>query len=820
MSRRLSSPRLRSCSPCWSAPRPRAQTDATAALGAPAHVVGRRGDGDRSSATARRAGGREPAAARRATACRTESGRARDRPARRQHPRSRSTHDRRPARRRPGPADRRSDRLRAVAQRPAATRGATTRWMPGRKRAVHATPASTASSAGRVRRGPAFLEVSVVRGEAACCDADGASVPLSRGRARAGGAGPGRPATGTFNSALSRRVSRVGRDAARAARRRAVERLPAAGTAGLRRHVRPRRLLGGLGRLRLGLVPAGRRPTGGRTTYGGWYAVTAGDGRGSARDRWAWPTHHYGRWGYGSRRLVLDPGRGWGPAWVSWGFAPAIVSWCPLGLEQLRRCSASRSAGRSATASPWRGWTVVPQPRVRTGAATGSSRTRFAASTCARWNARASTWARAGRPFRASPVGRGDGGCARRACRAARRRRPRQRVGEPAAPCRGRRPRGRPRRGRRALPRAVRSARPSAGRAAGASPRTPSGPGRVTAVPRSTASPARRRPRRRLRRGRQRPSRPAGRRRAWLGPRPRWSPVRRTRSPYSLVALELRRPRTSSTPDRSCGDRGASARSGRPRPARGGRSIARPPAPSRERLVGRRVPPAPPYRRGPSARGRPRAGAAAAARRAVRPARRYGGSGGRGGARSGGGAARRRRAGAAPGAVRARECRCGSADGGAHRGVGVPQRAGRIGALCTSALCERGVESPRGPRSHPRRPARRPRRARSSSPPSSAIVSGIVFAYAGDLPQISALDDYAPEHDHARLRGERPGRRRVRDRAPRRGQVRRHLAAAAPGDRLGRGRRLRPALRRQHLAHRRSRRSRTSSSGGWRARAR
>ena len=27
----------------------------------------------------------------------------------------------------------------------------------------------------------------------------------------------------------------------------------------------------------------------------------------------------------------------------------------------------------------------------------------------------------------------------------------------------------------------------------------------------------------------------------------------------------------------------------------------------------------------------------------------------------------------------------------------------------------------------------------------------MLFAYAGDLPQISALDDYSPEHHHARL---------------------------------------------------------------------
>ena len=32
------------------------------------------------------------------------------------------------------------------------------------------------------------------------------------------------------------------------------------------------------------------------------------------------------------------------------------------------------------------------------------------------------------------------------------------------------------------------------------------------------------------------------------------------------------------------------------------------------------------------------------------------------------------------------------------------------------------------------------------------ILSGVLFAYAGDLPQVSALDNYSPEHHHARLR--------------------------------------------------------------------
>ena len=57
------------------------------------------------------------------------------------------------------------------------------------------------------------------------------------------------------------------------------------------------------------------------------------------------------------------------------------------------------------------------------------------------------------------------------------------------------------------------------------------------------------------------------------------------------------------------------------------------------------------------------------------------------------------------------------------------------------------------------------------------ILSGVLFAYAGDLPQISRARRLPPEHDHARLRARRPGDRRVRHRAPRRRRLRRHHPA-------------------------------------------
>src|SRR6185295_14708019 len=50
-------------------------------------------------------------------------------------------------------------------------------------------------------------------------------------------------------------------------------------------------------------------------------------------DAWAWPTHHYGRWGYASNAWFWIPGRTWGAAWVSWSFADDYVSWCPLGYD-------------------------------------------------------------------------------------------------------------------------------------------------------------------------------------------------------------------------------------------------------------------------------------------------------------------------------------------------------------------------------------------------------------------------------------------------------------------------------------------------------
>jgi hypothetical protein len=71
-------------------------------------------------------------------------------------------------------------------------------------------------------------------------------------------------------------------------------------------------------------------------------------------DLWAWPTHHYGRWGYGRNRWFWIPDRRWAPAWVSWGGAPGYVSWCPLDYHNRPIFSLSVSSGRG-----WNGWTTV-----------------------------------------------------------------------------------------------------------------------------------------------------------------------------------------------------------------------------------------------------------------------------------------------------------------------------------------------------------------------------------------------------------------------------------------------------------------------------
>ncbi len=78
------------------------------------------------------------------------------------------------------------------------------------------------------------------------------------------------------------------------------------------------------------------------------------------RDRWAWPTHHYGRWGFTGNFWYWIPANVWGPAWVSWGFAPGYVCWSPLGWDGFPVIG-FRSGYPGFGFNPWRGWTVVPR---------------------------------------------------------------------------------------------------------------------------------------------------------------------------------------------------------------------------------------------------------------------------------------------------------------------------------------------------------------------------------------------------------------------------------------------------------------------------
>ncbi|MGQ0734073.1 MAG: DUF6600 domain-containing protein, partial [Acidobacteriota bacterium] len=80
-------------------------------------------------------------------------------------------------------------------------------------------------------------------------------------------------------------------------------------------------------------------------------------------DFWTWPTHHYGRWGHSGAAWYWIPGSVWGPAWVSWGFAPGYVSWSPLGWNTgPSRWPRDHPAYRP---NPWQGWTIVPRDHFR-----------------------------------------------------------------------------------------------------------------------------------------------------------------------------------------------------------------------------------------------------------------------------------------------------------------------------------------------------------------------------------------------------------------------------------------------------------------------
>ena len=57
------------------------------------------------------------------------------------------------------------------------------------------------------------------------------------------------------------------------------------------------------------------------------------------------------------------PGRTWGPAWVSWAYAPGYVSWCPLGWDNRAGLAFGRADTTAGATTRWHAWTVVPHQR-------------------------------------------------------------------------------------------------------------------------------------------------------------------------------------------------------------------------------------------------------------------------------------------------------------------------------------------------------------------------------------------------------------------------------------------------------------------------
>ena len=101
-------------------------------------------------------------------------------------------------------------------------------------------------------------------------------------------------------------------------------------------------------------VSAGWRPY----FYGRWATYPGYGWTWIGADPWAWPTHHYGRWGFSAGAWFWIPGHTWGPAWVSWAYAPGYTSWCPLGWDNRPVLQFGRTyyGGRY---DHWNGWTVV-----------------------------------------------------------------------------------------------------------------------------------------------------------------------------------------------------------------------------------------------------------------------------------------------------------------------------------------------------------------------------------------------------------------------------------------------------------------------------
>jgi Family of unknown function (DUF6600)/FecR protein len=108
-------------------------------------------------------------------------------------------------------------------------------------------------------------------------------------------------------------------------------------------------------------VAAGWRPY----HYGRWAPYPTYGWTWITGDPFGYPTHHYGRWGFSGSWFWIPSGY-WGPAYVSWGYAPSYVSWCPLGWNNLAVFSLGfYNVGPAYYAGHYRGyyypaWTTVP----------------------------------------------------------------------------------------------------------------------------------------------------------------------------------------------------------------------------------------------------------------------------------------------------------------------------------------------------------------------------------------------------------------------------------------------------------------------------
>jgi Family of unknown function (DUF6600)/FecR protein len=97
--------------------------------------------------------------------------------------------------------------------------------------------------------------------------------------------------------------------------------------------------------------------------YGRWASFPSFGWTWIGTDLWSWPTHHYGRWGFSAGAWFWIPGRTWGPAWVSWAYAPGYVSWCPLGWDNRAVFPFGRAGYYGGRYDSWHAWTVVPHQR-------------------------------------------------------------------------------------------------------------------------------------------------------------------------------------------------------------------------------------------------------------------------------------------------------------------------------------------------------------------------------------------------------------------------------------------------------------------------